>query len=393
MSGFHKKTALVFSVLVIFTLMAAHVCIKRSDLNDVLLPVHRSAIPRGVGISTDVEVGGSSSLTVNDSTYTLDFDYNLLQRVDYPYVSVVLWFKDFHNPEQFFDLSSHTTFTFSVLCRHQNVLSFAIITFDEHISIPKDFSTLRTPVEFFSCNDTWQQIEIDIKHMKVPEWWLTSHDIELSNWGYRLDQVLGISFGTSGQSPLDTPSNVKLSELTLHGRDWRYIYALCVLIVLIWGVVIFLFFKSHTKYLIANIEEKMRLNQPLVGYQKLSIEPQRDREKTLLLRFMATEYADPDLSVEKASTVVGISRTKINEILKKELGFTFTAYLNKLRLTEAARLLSNNDKANVAEIAYLVGYNNVTYFNKLFKSEYGCPPKTFKNICGSKEASIRDDQS
>jgi len=34
----------------------------------------------------------------------------------------------------------------------------------------------------------------------------------------------------------------------------------------------------------------------------------------------------------------------------------------------------------VAEIAYAVGYRNVSYFNKLFKEEYGCTPKTFRKL-------------
>lgn len=49
-----------------------------------------------------------------------------------------------------------------------------------------------------------------------------------------------------------------------------------------------------------------------------------------------------------------------------------TAYLNKLRLTEAARLLAEKDTASVSEIAYSVGYGSVSYFNKLFKEEYRC---------------------
>jgi YesN/AraC family two-component response regulator len=93
---------------------------------------------------------------------------------------------------------------------------------------------------------------------------------------------------------------------------------------------------------------------------------------------MATEYANPELSLEMAAVSLGVNRTKINEILKEELGLTFSTYLNKLRLTESARLLSENEDANVSEIAYLVGYNNVSYFNKLFKTEYGCAPKIFK---------------
>jgi AraC-like DNA-binding protein len=64
---------------------------------------------------------------------------------------------------------------------------------------------------------------------------------------------------------------------------------------------------------------------------------------------------------------------------------TFNAYLNKLRLTEAARLLSGQSEINVMEIAYLVGYNNVSYFGKLFKNEYGCTPGKFIGINEPKE--------
>jgi len=86
-----------------------------------------------------------------------------------------------------------------------------------------------------------------------------------------------------------------------------------------------------------------------------------------------------------AATALGVNRTKINDILKEELGLTFSTYLNKLRLTEAARLLSENEEANVSEIAYSVGYNNASYFNKLFKAEYGCVPKTFKVLYPQKD--------
>lgn len=98
------------------------------------------------------------------------------------------------------------------------------------------------------------------------------------------------------------------------------------------------------------------------------------------MRYFSTEYADPELNFDSVVAATGVSRKKVNEILKQELGFTFTGYLNKLRLTEAARLLSLRDDANIAEIAYLVGYKNVSYFNKLFKEEYGCTPKAYKPI-------------
>lgn len=393
MPGFHKNIVAAFLVLVALTSLGAYVFIKRSYLSDALLPAHKSAIPWTVRISTDSQQGGSSSLAAKDSTYTLDFDFRITQGVEYPYASFGLLFEAFRNSGQLVDLSNYDTLTFNVLCRPHNVLGFSIHTFDERVTRLADFVTFRSPVEFFSCSDAWKEIKIDLKHMEVPEWWLRINNIELSDREYRLDRVAEITFGMSAQSPVDTISNVKISELTLQGRDWRYVYAYAFFAVLAWMGFIFWFFKYHTSYLIADIQEKMRQNRHMLVYQKLSVEPQKDREKAVLLQFMAREYANPELSLERTIETLRINRTKINEILKEEFGLTFTSYLNKLRLTEAARLLSEKERANVAEIAYSVGYNNVTYFNKLFKNEYGCTPKTFKNIYKPQKPGIDGGQS
>ena len=47
-------------------------------------------------------------------------------------------------------------------------------------------------------------------------------------------------------------------------------------------------------------------------------------------------------------------------MLKSELGLAFTGCLNKLRLTEVAKLLAEKSGAVVVEIAYALGYANVS---------------------------------
>jgi AraC-like DNA-binding protein len=43
-------------------------------------------------------------------------------------------------------------------------------------------------------------------------------------------------------------------------------------------------------------------------------------------------------------------------------------------------LLTNKAGATVAEVARSVGYANSSYFNRLFKEEYGCSPRQFRNL-------------
>ena len=102
--------------------------------------------------------------------------------------------------------------------------------------------------------------------------------------------------------------------------------------------------------------------------------------RAAILRFIATHYADSALDLERVAAGTGANRNRINEVLKAELGMTFTGYLRKLRLTEAARLLTDKGGATVAEIVRSVGYTNSNYFNKVFKEEYGCSPRQFRNV-------------
>ena len=112
-----------------------------------------------------------------------------------------------------------------------------------------------------------------------------------------------------------------------------------------------------------------------MAYRQLTVERFGDKEKADILRFIATHYAQSGLDPDAVAAGPGATRGKINDVLKTELGMTFAGYLKKLRLTEAARLLTDQAGATVAEIAHSVGYANSSYFNKLYKEEYGCSRK------------------
>lgn len=117
---------------------------------------------------------------------------------------------------------------------------------------------------------------------------------------------------------------------------------------------------------------------PVIQYSKVTIQSHHDKVAKAVLNFMANRYADSNISLAVASASTGVSRGKLNDILKQETGLTFSSYLNQLRLTEAARLLKDDTKLSIAEIALSIGYNNVTYFNKLFKIQHGVTPKKYR---------------
>lgn len=380
MLDFYRKAITIFFILLLVTSILALLCFNRVFVRQDLLPAHDSVLRWQFKTITDVQKGGTSSIVVNESKQSIDYDYVLTQDVQYPHVTAVIAFAELENAKQLVDLSMYSHAILSVKCTPRNLLSIHLHSFDPVVTRPDNFSTYRIAEFLASCTGEWSEVAVDLRYLNVPAWWLQTYNQETSDQQYLLDQVIALSIGTSRQGPINTSANIKIGKLTLRGLDWRYVWIFIGLTTASWLAFVWWLFRYYTQSLIGELTLKLEQDRPLMAYQQLSIEPHKDKEKSAVLRFMATEYANPELSLDMAIASLGINRTKINEILKEELGYTFNAYYNKLRLAEAARLLSEKGDVNVAEIAYAVGYNNVSYFNKLFKNEYGCTPKTFKGM-------------
>lgn len=380
MQEFYNKALVSVLCLLLTNFVVGYLCVENTFLKVSLLPINKSGLPWRTEQNTDAREGGRSTVTIVDDKFSVNFIITLSRKAQYPYAAFTLAFNEEPNEPGFVNLSQYDKISFNAKCSSANTLSFSMLTFDEKVSNTKDFLSYRAPSTFFSCNENWTYVELDLTRLETPQWWFDMFKVELSRQEYKLDKVSKISFGSSFQSPYDVESNIQLDEITLVGRNLIYMYLLGGFMLLVWGSYAFWFFRQHNQALIRELREKIQRDRPLIAYQHLSVEPHRDKDRSAILHFMATQYANAELSLESMATSIGVSRTKINDILKSELGFTFTGYLNKLRLTEATRLLAQEEDANIAEIAYSVGYKNVSYFNKLFKEEYSCTPKTYKTL-------------
>jgi AraC-like DNA-binding protein len=382
MQEFYKNSLIGLLVVIAASLLVGYVCIDSTYLRLSLLPAASGAPASHLESISDAVQGGHSSINLLKDKGSFSFDYTMLKKVDYPFVTATLVFNDKAGKNMLLDLTRYSAIAFNTQCTPSNVLSLSMMTFDDKISVPGELMTYRNPAAYFSCEEHQSRVQLDLTRLETPQWWVDKFKLSLSGQAYKLDKVSRISINTTFQSSYGTPSRVQLTDITLLGRDWRYLYVLAGFLLIAWGGYAIWFFRRHSQALIGQVRDKLQRDRPLVAYQQLAVELHIDKERSAILRFMATEYANAQLDLESMVAALGVNRNKINEILKSELGFTFTAYLNKLRLTEAARLLGEKAEANVAEIAYSVGYKNVSYFNKLFKEEYGCPPKAFRNLLG-----------
>lgn len=96
----------------------------------------------------------------------------------------------------------------------------------------------------------------------------------------------------------------------------------------------------------------------------------------LAIRYISQHYAEP-LSLETVAQVVGLNKSYLSRIFKMRTGETLVNYINQCRIRKAADLLRKTDR-KAYEIAEMVGYNNVEYFNQVFKKVMGVSPRDYR---------------
>ncbi|WEK37460.1 MAG: AraC family transcriptional regulator [Candidatus Pseudobacter hemicellulosilyticus] len=84
-----------------------------------------------------------------------------------------------------------------------------------------------------------------------------------------------------------------------------------------------------------------------------------------------------EISLEEVAKVANMPKASFSRFFKNHTGYTYTESLNEIRLGHVCRMLIDTTHS-VAEIALKCGYNNMAYFNKIFKSRKGLTPKDFK---------------
>ena len=75
----------------------------------------------------------------------------------------------------------------------------------------------------------------------------------------------------------------------------------------------------------------------------------------------------------------GVSLAYVSECVRAQTGRTYKELLQKHRMETAARLLRRSDM-NIQQIITLVGYENTSYFYRLFHERYGLSPREYRLV-------------
>jgi len=92
--------------------------------------------------------------------------------------------------------------------------------------------------------------------------------------------------------------------------------------------------------------------------------------------YIVGHHADP-IDLDNVANAMHISTFYFCKMFKKATGLTFTEYLGRVRIEKAKTLLLN-PHLRISEIAYNVGFQSLTHFNRLFRQIAGQSPTAFR---------------
>ena len=117
---------------------------------------------------------------------------------------------------------------------------------------------------------------------------------------------------------------------------------------------------------------------PAMDFDYSGIEMGSADEKLLrrIVEAIRDNLENPEFDVAALCEVVGISRVHLNRKLKETGNVPPSQLIKSFRMKQAAYLLVNN-KVNVSEVAYRVGFSSHSYFSSAFREFFGLTPKEF----------------
>lgn len=120
-------------------------------------------------------------------------------------------------------------------------------------------------------------------------------------------------------------------------------------------------------------------------------ERQRPADSTREIMHQAAQYIQEnyfeDLTLSMLAEKFNMESSYFSKIFRQELGENVILYITQRRMEKAKEYIENTD-INLTEVAFLVGYNDYSYFNRVFKKKLGMSPREYRNQVIQKEGQV-----
>lgn len=97
------------------------------------------------------------------------------------------------------------------------------------------------------------------------------------------------------------------------------------------------------------------------------------------VKVIEENLADCEFNINRFADAMNVSRTSLFQRIKNVSGQTPNDFINSIKMKHAAKMLTEQTEANVADIAYALGFSSPRYFSRCFKEYFHQSPRSFRS--------------
>ncbi len=216
--------------------------------------------------------------------------------------------------------------------------------------------------------------ELKLSEFQIPDWWYECNHLKLYDKTIRCDlsTINRITIENGNMPDKINSDTIIIEEITFIGSQKS---------LLITSGLIMLFSVSALTVFRTRLfpNAKITKKKTIPRHINISLSENSLNDSEIIEDYLCNHFSETDISINKTSAQTGIAAFKISKIMKEKFEKTFPQYITEIRLDEAKRLLVESD-IKIIEIAFLVGFGNISHFNKVFAKQEKISPKEFRRI-------------
>ncbi|MBN2441781.1 MAG: helix-turn-helix transcriptional regulator [Spirochaetales bacterium] len=306
----------------------------------------------------------------------IDFQYTLKKGASSPMVFTILTLGTYVKP---LDVSDYESLVIKVRESTSKSIQIYLKTFVPGISLPgvENAVFLRHNGYVLALNPGAYEYTINLGQFTIGQWWLDKMNVSYSklpkeNYSKLISYDMQFNFGGSDDI-LDQHQRIIIERIS-----FKRPFSLVSMLIL--GFLAFLYSGLG---IVAGVRGFLISRQSIPRQKPIDVVLYREQDLSRIREFIKLHYSDPDISTRMLYKFLGIPSEKVYAFVLSEYGMSFKQLINKMRIEEAKRLLLESD-LRITDIAMNVGFNEVTYFNLLFRKYVKMTPSDFRDKIQSK---------
>ena len=315
---------------------------------------------------SDSTAGGDSKILkklITDSIIKLD--YQISNKINAPYAGFNVGPKE----SKSIDLGHYNQLIIRLRGYEINGIGIAVVTQN---SLKKDDNKSQDILFYhiFKISSGINTYKISTDKFEVPDWWGENNRIEdASTIKPDLKNLETINVSSAFTDNTGKTQSFEIYSMAF-SRDNNPLITLIIVLEFLFTLLAF-----TALYVIEKIREK---KQTITITYKAIENKTNEGSKSDFIDFINNNFQNCELTLDFVSGETGVSQRRITNDIQNQFGCNFKSYINRLRINESKRLLLDKE-LNIGEIAFKVGFNNQSHFNRVFKSELQISPTEYRD--------------